>query len=227
MAISLAAHASNETAAARIERELREAIVRLDLLPGTRLSEQEIATRYGASRQPVREALIALAKSGFLETRPNRGTVVVKISVQRMLEARFVREAVEVAVVRRAAAHFDPTTREQIAANIRRQEQCVDSEDHNEFRLLDAKFHYNLARGAACSLAWDAIVDMKAHIDRVCNLTLEKDNNRPLLLDQHKGIIAAIDAHDADAAEAIMHEHMQTILVDLPDIEARYGQLFE
>ena len=227
MALSTAALSTNETAAARIERELREAIVRLDLLPGSRLSEQEIATRFGASRQPVREALIALAKSGLLEARPNRGTVVVKISVQQMLEARFVREAVEVAVVRRAAAHFDPLTRERIETNLRLQEQHVEGEDHNAFRLLDAKFHHSLARGAACALAWETVADMKAHIDRVCNLTLETANNRPLLLEQHKQIVAAIDSHDADAAEAAMRAHMQTILVDLPEVEAKYGDLFE
>ncbi len=227
MTISPARAVLNETAAARIERELREAIVRLELLPGTRVSEQEIATRYGASRQPVREALIALAKSGLLDTRSNRGTVVVKISVQQMLEARFVREAVEVAVVRRACAHFDPSHRERIAANLVQQEKYVYTNDHNDFRLLDAKFHYNLAKGAGCGLAWDTISDTKAHIDRVCNLTLAKDNNRPLLLDQHKQIIAAIDKHDADAAEQAMRDHMQTILNDLPEVETKYSNLFE
>lgn len=227
MPLSLATPVTHETAAVRIERELREAIVRLELPPGMRLSEQEIATRFGASRQPVREALIVLAKSGLLEARPNRGTVVVKISVQQMLEARFVRESVEVAVVRRAAQHFDPLTRERLEANIHLQEQYVDAEDHNEFRLLDAKFHHGLARGASCALAWDTIIDMKAHIDRVCNLTLKKDNNRPVLLQQHKNILSAIDARDADAAEKAMREHMQTILVDLPEIEARHADLFE
>lgn len=227
MTISIATPIINETAATRIERELREAIVRLELLPGTRLSEQEIGKRFGASRQPVREALIALAKSGLLDARPNRGTIVVKISVQQMLQARFVREAVEVAVVRRAAAHFDPVTRERIEAILQMQEDCVDAEDHNEFRLLDARFHYSLARGASCALAWDTIADMKAHIDRVCNLTLEKENNRPLLLEQHRQIVSAIDAQDADAAERVMREHMQTILVDLADVETKYADLFE
>ena len=62
-----------DTAAAQVERDLREQMIQLDLTPGTRLSEQEIATRLGTSRQPVREALIALAKSKLVEIRPNRG----------------------------------------------------------------------------------------------------------------------------------------------------------
>jgi GntR family transcriptional regulator, rspAB operon transcriptional repressor len=227
MAFPLAAHTTSETAAARIERELREAIVRLELLPGARLSEQEIATRFGASRQPVREALIALAKSGFLEARPNRGTVVVKISVQQMLEARFVREAVEVAVVRRAAEHFDPMMREQMVANLRQQEEVVDSEDPDAFRLLDARFHANLAKGAGCGLAWHTIIDTKAQFDRVGNLMQINRDNRALLLEQHKAIMDAIDAHDADTAEAVMREHLYYILRDLPAAAEMYREWFE
>lgn len=227
MTTLLATQVTNETAASRIERELREAIVRLDLLPGTRVSEQEIATRYGASRQPVREALIALAKSGFLETRSNRGTVVVKISVQHLLEARFVREAVEVAVVRRACEHFDPLTREQIEANLNQQKETYALEDHNEFRLLDAKYHSSLAKGAGCHLAWHTIKDTKAQFDRVGSLMHIKRDNRQLLLDQHRAIVDAIDAHDADTAEAVIREHLHYILKDLPEAAVLYSDLFE
>ena len=227
MDTTLAIPATNETAAARIERELREAIVRLDLLPGTRVSEQEIATRYGASRQPVREALIALAQSGFLETRSNRGTMVVKISVQHLLEARFVREAVEVAVVRRACEHFDPLTREQIEANLDRQKQTYTLENPDEFRQLDARYHSSLAKGAGCLLAWHTIKDTKAQFDRVGNLMQIKRDNRALLLDQHRAIVDAIDAHDADAAEAVIREHLHYILKDLPEAATIYSDLFD
>jgi DNA-binding GntR family transcriptional regulator len=58
------------TSASQVERDLREAIIRLELKPGTRLSEQEIADSLGVSRQPVREALIALGKSKLVEVRP-------------------------------------------------------------------------------------------------------------------------------------------------------------
>ncbi len=227
MATTLAIPVTNETAAARIERALREDIVRLELLPGTRVSEQEIATRYGASRQPVREALIALAKSGFLETHSNRGTMVVKISVQQLLEARFVREAVEVAVVRRACEHFDPLTREQIEANLIRQKETCTLEDHNEFRVLDAQYHSSLAKGAGCLLAWHTIKDTKAQFDRVGSLMRIKRDNRQLLLEQHSAIVQAIDAHDADTAEAVIHEHLHYLLKDLPQAAAIYSDLFE
>ncbi len=216
-----------ETAAYQLEKQLREAIIQLELLPGTRLSEQEIATRYGVSRQPVREALIALAKSNLVEIRPNRGTVVVRISVQQMLEARFVREAVETAVARRACESFDSWVLQRIKTNLEQQERAVAKGDHIAFADLDQQFHQMIAKGAGCTLAWSAIADMKAHTDRVCNLTLKYPDTRADLLTQHRAILDAIIARDADKAERIMREHLQSILGDLSTVESEFPDLFE
>lgn len=218
---------TGETAAAQVERDLRESIVRLELAPGTRLSEQDIATRMGVSRQPVREALIALGKSKLVEIRPNRGTVVVRISARQMMEARFVREAIEIAVARRASGSFDAWTRRRIDAIIARQKAAMEAHDHNAFRREDEQFHIAIAEGAGCSLAWNAIADIKAHMDRVCNLQLRHPDSMTRLISEHEAIIAAIDLKDADVAEASMRRHLNGILADLPQIEANNPDLFE
>jgi len=75
----------------RIELALWEAIVSLEIRPGTRLSEQEIADHYGVSRQPVRQALIGLASKDLVVVLPQRGTIVTRLSTKRLMEARFVR----------------------------------------------------------------------------------------------------------------------------------------
>ena len=218
---------SAETTAAQVERDLREAIIRLDLKPGSRLSEQEIATRLGISRQPVREALIALAKSRLVEIRPNRGTVVVRISVRHMMEARFVREAIEVAVARRACESFDPWTRSRIDGILAKQRTARETLDHNLFRREDEQFHMALATGAGCGLAWNAIADIKAHMDRVCNLQLRNPASMSTLIVEHEGVMEAVDRRDADAAELAMRAHLTGILTDLPQIEAAHSELFE
>src|SRR3546814_7641471 len=91
-----------EPVARRVFRELRSAIVMMRFRPGQALSEKEIADRFGVSRQPVREAFIKLSEAGLVSVRPQRGTYVVKISARQVYDVRFVREAVEVAVVRKA-----------------------------------------------------------------------------------------------------------------------------
>ena len=219
------ATASQGSAAQRIEAELRHAIVSMDLPPGSRLSEQEIAARFGVSRQPVREALIGLARMRLVEILPQRGTVVVKISVKKMLEARFVREAIEIAVARRAAHGFDAGSRQRIDDLLDLQAKEAARGDHATFQRYDEMFHMTLAEGAGCGLAWQAISDIKAHMDRACHLTLTA--SMLPVVDQHRAIIDAIDARDADAAGEAMRVHLSEILRALPKVEAERPDLFE
>ena len=215
------------TTASWVERNLRRAIVRLELRPGSQLSEQEIADDLKVSRQPVREALISLAKSKLVEIRPKRGTYVVKISARQMMEARFVREAIETAIARRACETFDSWTRVSIDAIIDRQTDAKAVGDYNRFQHEDEQFHLALATGSGCPLAWNVIADIKSHIDRVCNLQLRKPESMGALIDEHHAIIQAIDAKDADRAVAAMLSHLSGILSDLPRIEAENREMFE
>lgn len=216
----------DETTASRLEKELRDEIIRVALAPGAQLSEQEIAKRYGVSRQPVREALIALAKSRLVEIRPNRGTVVTSISLDMVREARFVREAVEAGLARQAANRFDPWVRDRLEINLKHQAEALDASDHNRFRELDGEFHILVAKGTGSTMAWQVVADMKAHMDRVCNLTLDYLHARKVLLEQHQAIADAIDAKDADVAEAAMRSHLREILEDLPTVRAAHPGLF-
>src|SRR3954462_6634181 len=88
-------------------RVLRNMIIHNDWAPGARLSEAEVAKAFGVSRQPVREAFIKLAEEGLLEIRPQRGTFVRKISKTAVMDARFVREAIEANITRELAATGD------------------------------------------------------------------------------------------------------------------------
>ncbi len=213
------------SAARKVEAELRRAIVAMALPPGTRLSEAEIAERYGVSRQPVREALIGLARTRLVEIQPQRGTVVVKISVKKMMEARFVREAIEVAVARRAAQGFDPSARNRVEDLLDLQANAAARGDHEAFQRYDEMFHMTLAEGAGCALAWEAISDIKAHMDRACHLTLA--GSMAPLVDQHRAIIAAVEISDPDAAGEAMRLHLSEILRALPKVEAEHPDLFE
>src|ERR1041384_8443488 len=89
--------------AGAVSRPLRSAIVPLRLTPASALSEQEIADRLKVARQPVREAFIKLSEIGLVRVLPQRGTFVTRISEKEVLDARFVREAVECAIARRAS----------------------------------------------------------------------------------------------------------------------------
>ena len=115
-----------EPVAKRVFRELRSAIVMMVFQPGQALSEKEIADQFGVSRQPIREAFIKLSEAGLLSIRPQRGTYVVKISTRQVYDVRFVREAVEVAVVRKAALELPAADIDALRATIDAQRAVAD-----------------------------------------------------------------------------------------------------
>lgn len=183
--------------------------------------------KYGVSRQPVREALIALARTRLVDVQPQRGTVVVKFSARKMMEARFVREAVEVAIVQQACQSFAAQSRQRISDLLDMQDKAAERDDHASFQRYDELFHVELAEGVGMPLAWEAIRDIKAHMDRVCQLTLPGTAVMLALVEQHRSIVAAIDAQDAARAAIAMRHHLTEILRALPKTEASYPDLFE
>ena len=95
------------------------------LTPATALSEQDIAGRLKVSRQPVREAFIKLSEIGLVRVLPQRGTFVVKISAKAVTDARFVREAVECAIARRASAGIGKAAIDELRAIIAEQRKAA------------------------------------------------------------------------------------------------------
>ena len=86
--------------------ELREQILKLQLPPGTPLSENETSLLFKVSRTPVRESFLRLAQEGLVQVLPQRGTFVSLIDTALVEEARFMREQLEKAVILLACSHF-------------------------------------------------------------------------------------------------------------------------
>ncbi|WP_424930358.1 GntR family transcriptional regulator [Amaricoccus tamworthensis] len=206
----------------QIHALLRARIVRGDLEPGARLSESGIAARFGVSRQPVREVFIKLADEGLLEIRPQRGSVVPRISREKVENVRFVREAVEADVVRLAAILFTNEQKDVLDGMLTEQENAT---DQNEFMALDDAFHRFLAEGIGRSHAWSVVEAQKVQLDRVRYLSLQRFPTAALI-EQHGAIIRAIQAGNAKEAEKIMREHLRMVLDDLPKIAERNAEFF-
>ncbi|WP_040485014.1 GntR family transcriptional regulator [Lutibaculum baratangense] len=206
-------------------RSLRERIIRTELVPGMRLSEQEVAQTYDLSRQPVREAFIRLAEEGLVEIRPQRGTFVRKISESEVVDARFVREAVEADLVRLAAEKADARLVSELRHLVALQDQVSDGDAAN-FMRLDEAFHRLLAEVAGRPRTWTILETIKAQMDRVRYLTAS-EFPKALLITQHMAIVDAVASGDAAAAEAAMREHLRKVLFDLPAIMAAHPLFFE
>ena len=218
---------SHEPISKQIFRALRQSIFAGQMVPGTPLSEKEVSDMFQVSRQPVREAFIKLVEAGVLQVLPQRGTLVKRISPRMVREGRFIREAIETAVVRKAAEAISDAQLQLLASNLRDQKLAARSNDTAAFLALDEAFHYSIAQSIDCIAAWDTIQDIKAQMDRVRYLSLPDVSPLDLLIRQHAKILAGLRAHDSVAAEDAMRAHLREILVSLGPIAAANPDWFE
>ena len=218
---------AQDAIAPQVVRALRDTIIRAHLAPGSAISEADIARRFGVSRQPVREAFIKLQEMGLLEIRPQRATLVNRISVRDVMNARFVREAVEVAVVREAALQRPPGLVEMLRGQIEEQARAAETEDGPAFLRLDEQFHRSLADGIGRDFAWTVLEGIKAQMDRVRFLSVAGATPLQDLVRQHAAVVDGIAAGKPDQAERAMRTHLREILASLPRIAAAYPDYFE
>lgn len=212
----------------RLHDVLRQAIIRMVLAPGQAISEKEIADLFAVSRQPVREAFIRLSESGLVEVRPQRGTYVVRISRQAVLEARFIRESLEVSITLEAVKRpLQPSVLMELNELIVRQRSCIERQDHDRFFFLDEMFHRTLAYSTGQVMAWKVVEDAKAQLDRVRYLSVPDSTPIAKLADQHQAIVDAVAAADTKAALEAMSIHQREILNSLPELERRFPDMFE
>jgi DNA-binding GntR family transcriptional regulator len=207
-----------------IYAQLRQDIVTLRLRPGARLSENELAQRFGTSRAPVREALIRLVEDGLIEVRPQRGSFVSRISLRAMERARFVREALEAAIVRRAAEQgLSDIALRRAEASIEAQLSARD--DPERFTQLDDAFHRSFAEGTSLIGVWAIIEREKAQFDRMRYLSLPAVTPVNVLIDQHRAILKAVVDRRPDAAERALRDHMSEVLRIADDLAQQHPDL--
>ncbi|GHA44016.1 GntR family transcriptional regulator [Amylibacter ulvae] len=198
---------------------LRDRIIRGELEPGTRLSEVDIASAYGTSRQPVREAFIKLSEAALIDVRPQRGSFVSPIDIASVLAAQFVREAVEADIVNAVVERANNTMLQELDAILTLQSNAINITDPHPFMVQDEAFHRKLAECAGQDASWDFLQPLKTQMDRVRHLSA-RQFPREILLAQHRQIVDAIKSGDASVAEQNMRIHLRRILEDLHTVAA-------
>lgn len=212
--------------------DLYAKIVSLDLKPGDKISEAEIAAEFGVSRQPVRDAFSRLSNLGLLLIRPQRATEVRRFSYREIEKSRFVRAAVEAEALRRAAQHCDEDGAALIDACLESQYEAEAESDTKTFGTLDYEFHKTLCSIGKVDFAFEVISAEKAKVDRLCALGLShrglsKENRMPQLIKDHEAIAAAVKKGDEDAAVAAGMLHLTRLDSTIEIIKATNANYFD
>ncbi|MDB4254977.1 GntR family transcriptional regulator [Yoonia sp.] len=206
---------------------LHEQITTLGLRPGDKISEADMATRFGISRQPVRDAFSRLANLDLLLIRPQRATEVKRFSMREIEKSRFVRASIEMEVLRRAAARCDANGAARMNAAIEDQRNAIQDRNVDGFGALDYEFHKTLCEIAGVDFAFDVIMSEKAKVDRLCRLGLSKEQRLPDLMEDHKRIADAIKAHDGTQAVEAGMFHLSRLDETIERITATNANYFE
>jgi len=207
----------------RVYDTVRNAIVQLR--PGHLLSEAELARYMGVSRQPVREAFIKLAEAGLVEVRPQRGTFVKLISIREVQNSRFIREAIELAVIRKAAERIKPSGIAELRELVAEQRVALAGK-LIDFMRLDDDFHCAIAAHGGVEHAWRHIVSLKAQLDRVRFLGFPQATPRPQVIAQHTAVVDALERNDVDGAVSMMRLHLNELAPSLPKLAEEHADLF-
>lgn len=214
------------TTANAIFDQLQREITSLDLLPGTKLSEAEVARRFGVSRQPVREAFSKLDNLDLLLVRPQKATVVRGFSLDRVAHARFLRLAVELEVVKRACAVWSKSASEILQRNIEQQRQSL-SAGPEQFHSLDFQFHKLICELGGCPLAVQSIADCRQRIKRLCTLSLARHSEPETVLEDHQKLAEALKTKSEKRALEITRQHLGRLDSIIEEVHKTHFEYFE
>jgi DNA-binding GntR family transcriptional regulator len=206
---------------------LRAAIVGAELEPGRRLSENQLAELIGVSRTPVRDALARLRDERLVAIVPQLGTFVTYIDEDAVADAHFVREALEVGAVRIAAEKIDDLTLRELEENLAAQERAVADDDAEGFARLDDDLHHLLCDLSGREVAWRLSERTRGQLDRVRLLSLPEAGYRHQMLTEHRAVVDAVAAHDAQRAERELRHHLRMVLSQLPAIREAHPEYFQ
>jgi DNA-binding GntR family transcriptional regulator len=189
----------------QVYQRLLNAICDGDLVPGTRLTQEELATALGVSRQPVLQALRLLRKDGFVSDARHRGLQVAPLKAQAIAQVYEVRAVLDGLAARRAAlakVRLDPTviTAGRTAATGQRIGLMIDA---------DMQFHHMIYAASGNPLIAETVNYHWRHIRRAMGAVLQIAGLRRAVWDEHEAIVQAINSGDADRAEQLAREHCE------------------
>ncbi len=204
--------ASKHSLADDVVERLRQAIWSGRLAPDERLREETLANFLGVSRGPIREALTRLEREGLVVKYPNRGAVVARLSREDLDEVFSLRLAIERLAVRMAVRNAEPKHFEQMQAVIDHLATIqADRLTEQQAAALDAAFHEILYQSAKHKRLYDTWASLKPQV-YIFLLTRNVGNAdfRLYTVQSHQTLLDTIRSRDADRAEAVITEHVQS-----------------
>ncbi|CDO11083.1 GntR family transcriptional regulator [Mycolicibacterium cosmeticum] len=210
---------SNQSARDRVYEWVRDEIIRGTLPGGRFLDEAWISESVGTSRTPVREAFHRLNSERFIDLLPRRGAQVRNVTARELKEVYASRRLIEGHAARAicAAGTQPPAELTELAAAI---EEAGQNQDWFTVARLDRAFHRAIVATHGNSVLVELYDALQSRQERVAMRAMQiRPQRAPEIDAQHRAIIAALQASDAELASTLLDEHLRPI----PEILAALG----
>ena len=199
---------------------IRIAILQGEYAPAQRLIEADLCERFGTSRVIVRAALQELSAQGLVEFQRNRGARVREVSLAEAIEITEVRQLLEGLEAARAALRINKAEAAALRGIVTDMHAAVAGSELLRYSELNASLHAAIRDIAAHETSARLLRQLRDQTVRH-QFSLSLVPGRPAVsLPQHEAIVAAVTAHDPDAAERAMHDHLQSVIDALQALAA-------
>ncbi len=192
----------------RVADALRAALIAGELRPGEVYSAPGLATRFGVSATPVREAMLDLAKEGLVDTVPNKGFRVTAVSDKQLDEYTHIRSLIEIPTTAQLASAADPAALEALRPVAREIVTAAAAGDLIAYVEADIRFHLGLLALAGNEHLVEVVGDLRKR-SRLYGLhALVETGRLEASAEEHLEILDALVARDEEAVRAVMSRHL-------------------
>lgn len=180
--------------------------------PGDQLRQENLAREFGVSVPPVREALKTLEAEGQVVYAPHRGYFVASMSYQELAETYRIRELLETEAIGRSVPVLGTEDVERMGEAIRDMERAHRASDMHALTAANRRFHFTLFDAADMPRMADMIRILWESTDRYRSMYFSTRQHRLRVNAEHRAIMAAVRAHDALTATALLRSHRESAL---------------
>ncbi len=197
-----------QNATARLRSDILEGV----FAPGERLTEIALADRHSVGRSAIRSALVELRAEGLVDIEANRGAVVRRITLEEAIEIAEARKVLEGLIAGRAALNEDADAKHSLHAIVEEMGDAVAADDNSRYSKLNRQLHRRIWEIGGHTVAHDLVSNLRDrsahHQFRLAVMPGRSEES----LEQHTAIVDAIVAGAPDAAEAAMHDHLDSVI---------------
>lgn len=187
---------------------LKKAIMGMDIYGHAepiRLDERQLSAELGVSRTPIREAITLLEQEGFVRSVPRRGIFVVRKTKAELIDTITLWAALEGMAARLACARASDRDLAQLRRLVGAAEEAED--DVSEYSEKNLAFHQAIVRLSGNSQIMDLAGNVILHMRAIRAVSVRQEGRLETSRREHRLILAALEARDAEAAEARVREH--------------------